>query len=215
VLLLLLALLCPAPVAASVGGEFIRWLDSLSGPGPFNGIGFDVLFVCYGTSRSSNRDTAEPFIDAGCLDARRTNKRIGVGFQAAKLWSERNDLPYDPARSPGPQVHAYPLMIVADYGLNKGIDVGAGVGVVKFSGDGFGFTRFILEPHLSVRPFALLSKDSDPPPLAEVLEIKVFATGIPGTIDAADFGATGPWRSTGEFEKGFSIGFNFGAFFKR
>ena len=209
--------LCPTSAFALLDGGFFRWWDSLSGPGPFNGVVIDAMLVCYGShftgkpspdpNVSNDGYTTEVFINPGCLQARRDRRRISVGLQWAALWSERNDLPYESGRK-APQVKAYPFMIVAHYGLNKGIDVGAGVGVVKFSGDGFGFTRFIFEPRVSVRPFALLSKKPNPPLITDIIDLRVFATAIPGTIDAADFGATGSWRSEGEMQYGFSITFN-------
>ena len=205
----------PAPASAAFGGGFFRWWDSLSGPGPFNGIVLDAMFVCYGTHFAPGADPNAPdpkyatdvFIDAGCLNARRDRRRVSVGVQWAAAWSEENNLVY-PDRGKAPQVKAYPFLIVAHYGLNKGMDAGLGVGVVKFSGDGFGFSRFIIEPQLSVRPFALLSKSENPPLRAEVLDLRFFMTGIPGSMTAADFGATDTWSSDGEFQYGFSITFN-------
>jgi hypothetical protein len=200
------ALIAIAPgTAEAQRGGFWRWWDSLSGPGPFNGIVYDQSIYSLGMERGTSVKTWFPDPTATKADPKRRYLRLGL--QLGWLWAQKNPLTYAAPRDQDPPgVNAMPFAATADVGVAKGIDVGAAVGGVRFSGDGFGFTKFALTPRLSIRPAVLFS--DNPGRRHEVLEIRFFATMMPGTIEADDFGAIGSFRAEGELLWGTTIALN-------
>jgi hypothetical protein len=157
--LVVLAVLAFAPPASAELG-FFRWWDSLSGPGPFNGIVFDPVFVCHGTKRIPTSGNTATTADAPSFNT----------FDWG-CWNQRRD-----------RLHV---------------------------------NRFAVESRVTVRPLVLLPVKSElTKRRLEFLELRLFGTGIPGEITAADFAATGPWRSDAEWLPGFMIVVRIGSLFR-
>lgn len=217
VLGVVLVLAMARPASAELG--FFRWWDSLSGPGPFSGVVFDPVFVCYGAPRIPGATKTTPSaatpatpgwapFDLGCRSTRRDELRVNIGLEFARL-TGKNNLPY--ASGTAPDVKAYPFMMTVTVSKHAMLDAGAGVGFVRFSGGGFGFTRFAFEPRATVRPLVGLSRSEFTRRRLEFLQLRAFGTAIPGEITAADFGATGTWSSPKEWLPGFMVVFDLSA----
>ncbi len=189
-----LVLALARPASAELG--FFRWWDSLSGPGPFSGIVFDPVFVCYGTPEVGRE--RKP-IQLGCWNQARNRWRVNVGVDFARL-TGHNNLPY--ASGAAPDVTAYPFMATVTVSKHAIFDVGGGVGFVRFSGHGFGFNKAAFEARVTLKPLVAIDWNKRK---LEFLQLCLFGTGIPGDLTAADFGATGPWRSSGEWLPGFMV----------
>jgi hypothetical protein len=190
-LVILVLFAAPRPAHADMMG-FWRWWDSLSGPGPFNGYAADIpLYTVY---RPADRIQIEfdPFEDAALANP----SSIKVGLQFGVLKAEDNNLPYAAGRTP-PGVWAIPISVTADRRIVRGVDVGAGVGLVRFFGEGFGLTRATVSPRLSVAPASLLS-DGPATRRTEAFKIRLFFTALLGEFDAGDFGATGDFKGGNE-----------------
>lgn len=209
----------PGDALAAVG-----WLEKLSGPGPFVGWQVNVPFACYGfqdapwpaasegrasidqTAPAAGGDQRQLRVNYDCLMASADNWSIKFAVDVGRLSSTENELPY-----PGvddrlkPNVNALVLMPSASLSFGRFtddmgsvIDVGVGVGAVRFSDDGNFFDAFwkpAFQPvRVAIRPLALFRKGVR----WEFLEIGLNATIIGGEMTAADFGAAGSFQESNE-----------------
>jgi hypothetical protein len=220
VLVAFAALICgvlPArPADAQTG--FIRWLERLSGPGPFVGGGLEINALCYGVQKdraidpdASSDRAAAWFWDANCGRAARDRRRITVGASWARMVGD-NTLQYDAAVPPDltRRVTASMFLANADVGVVRSIDVGAAVGFTQFSGAPPGsFTRPTIEPlrvtwkPLAMKPMPLQTGAADARAAyrREWLQIRLAVTVLPGGFDAEDFGAIpGSYKSGTEVQ---------------
>jgi hypothetical protein len=194
--------LVPARPASAQAG-FIRWLEKLSGPGPFVGGGFEINGLCFGAEKDAvaapDPPASQPrgwFWDVNCARAARNRQRLTVGVQFAKLTGD-NNLQYDET-VPGDlrdNVTATVFLGTADLGVARALDVGAGFGFIRFTGTPpGGFSRFSAEPlRVTLKPFAMRPVQPGDTPRQlyrrEWLQLRVVMTVIPGGFDAEDFGA--------------------------
>ena len=205
--------LAPQPAYADLG--FFRWIDRLSGPGPFSGLFADVNFLCIARRPATATDPAKVVaeVDLDC-HANREHRLLLVGVQVAAL-SGTNNLVYAPPQDQNPpDVRAYPVLGTMTYSLHPALDVGGGIGFVRFSGRGFGFSRFALEPQVTLKPLVLFARSKPSPRLLEVLHLRFNVTGILGGIEAEDFGAVSGLSRSAEWLKGFTIIVNVGSLFR-
>jgi hypothetical protein len=207
VLIGLLTLACglvPARPAEAQAG-FIRWLEKLSGPGPFYGAGFDLYGFCYGVKKETSLtpDFTEDalttqqrrwFFDVNCGKANRTSKRLTVGVQFSKLWGD-NNLQYDPAvpEDQRDTVAATIFLGSADFGVDRALDIGAGLGFIHFTNTpAAGFSRVLVEPlRVTWKPLTMrrAAASADNLYRREWLQFRLVMTVLPGGFDAEDFGA--------------------------
>jgi len=170
----------PAPAHAAMGAGFWRWWDSLSGPGPFQGVALQADVACYGTNDYST-DKAIGWVSIfNCFKVER-ELHITVGTEIGRLHG-RNNL--DPN---GTSVLAVPVFATAKVG-NRYIDAGVDLGFIHFGAENGGTNVFALGPRVALRPLALSSSRFSKSRRARALEIRAFTTRIPGTLTASDFG---------------------------
>ena len=204
--------LVPARPADAQAG-FIRWLEKLSGPGPFVGAGLEIYGLCYAAEKDSigapEPLATEPrrwFFDVNCARAARDRQRLTIGVQFSKMIGD-NNLLYDPSLPDDlhDTVGATALLGSADLSVTRSLDVGVGLGFMHFTGAPPGsFTRLALEPiRVTWKPLAMRpSGDRDLLGLykREWLQLRLVMTVIPGGFDAEDFGAI-----PGSFDPGTEI----------
>jgi hypothetical protein len=206
-LVTLFAVLCCPPAATAGELGFWRWWDSLSGPGPFNGIAYDQPLFTYGTKRDRANDPKGTFLDLTGLEADPSTRPVSIGVEWAVLWAEENNLEYAPPRDQFvPGVQAIPIFGTVDVGVTRAFDAGAAIGFVRFRGDGFGFNEFAWGPRLTVRPLALFAKDADR--IHELVQVRLFGTHIVGEITAEEFGAVGAFEGGHEWLWGTTVTVN-------
>jgi hypothetical protein len=184
-LAVVIVLISARPAHADMMG-FWRWWESLSGPGPFNGLVVEL------STSTIKRDGVHADPDGSIfLDSPAS---IRMGFQFGVLKAEDNPLDYGGRTPPG--VWAIPIAVNFDRNIAKGFDVGAGIGLVRFTGDDFGLWRTIVSPRLSVAPVSLASRERSRK--SEAFKIRFFYTWLIGELDAADFGAIGDFEGGNE-----------------
>jgi hypothetical protein len=183
----------PAPAHAAMGAGFWRWWDSLSGPGPFQGAAFDADIVCIGDNVFRDKPDRVSLLDCWQVEQK---LHLSLGTDIGVLRG-RNNL--DPQ---GSSVTALPVFGAARVGNHK-FDAGVDVGFIHFSAENAGANVFAWGPRLTIRPFAFLSER----PVARVVNVRWFATNVPGTLTGADFGVpTSTWTGGNEWlEHGFAI----------
>jgi hypothetical protein len=198
------------------------WLDRLSGPGPFDGVGVSAEFLCYG--KKELRATGgqpevqgalvtnsgyEPFFDVNCSRAARSAWRVVIGVELG--WYEADDpgdLEFDadyPADTT--RVKLFTFLPTADFVRVRWLEFGTGVGVAWFRGDLFDTTaRFLIEPRVTVKPIAVFTNAK----WARIVQFRGRLSILPSGFDAPDFGAVpGSWSEGGEVLPGWQIVFDF------
>lgn len=214
-----LALIPARPASAQAG--FIRWLEKLSGPGPFVGAGIEIYGLCYGAEKALATDPdpveradntgARWFFDPNCGRAARDQRRLTIGVQLSRLVGD-NGLQYDesvPAKLHD-TVGASIFMGTADLGVHRSLDVGSALGFVHFTGaPPGGFSRVMIEPiRVTWKPLAMKPVPANASAAEaraayrrEWLQIRVVMTVLPGGFDAEDFGAIpGSYKSGTEVQ---------------
>jgi hypothetical protein len=221
VVVVLAVLVIPRAAAAQTG--FVRWLERLSGPGPFTGAGVQIDGLCFGAekSRPTEEDperstTRRWFFDVNCGRAARNQGRLTIGAELSKL-SGKNTLQYD-AGIPADQtdhVGATLFLVDANVGVDRPLDIGAAAGFIHFTGfPGGSLSRFVVEPiRLTLKPLAIARGEVSAAQAyrREWLQLRLVATIIPGGFDAEDFGAIpGTFQSGTEFQGNFYVLVNVG-----
>jgi hypothetical protein len=184
-----------SPRPASAQGIW-RWFESLSGPGPSHGYGFELALICHGNkktsaiaaeSTASSERTWFPHVSCGPLA--RDRVRVSIGLSASWLSGE-NTLEY--AAGPQPDVDITTWIGFVDIGVHRAIDLGVGAGVIQFGNLPVNsFSRFAFQPvRVSVKPLALkVSADAKTNYRREFIVLKYEATMLADRLEAIDFGA--------------------------
>jgi hypothetical protein len=188
---------------ASAQWEWFKWIQELSGPGPFVVNGPTISFSC------THRD------DEG-LKEFRSAPAVYRGIQCDRIpgWTSvrtflmltvargdgHNNLDYPSGREKLERVSAWLFRFAGAYRSNRFIDVGAGAGMIRLSGtpDVFVIKGFV-EPFVSLRPFAALA-DGDADVLARSIDLTFAVTVFPQGFRLSDFGAIGGADLTGDPE---------------
>lgn len=197
-----LSLASARPASAQAG--FIRWLEKLSGPGPFVGGGLELYGLCYGGEKASVLDAdasatgkSKWFWDSNCGRAARDRQRLTVGVQLSKMLGD-NGLQYDESvpADRHDTVGASLFLGTADLGVTRALDIGAAVGFIHFTGAPPGaFTRPAIEPlrvtwkPLAMKPLAAGADSARQQYRREWLQLRIVIDVLPGGFDAEDFGA--------------------------
>jgi len=214
VLGIVLVVLTARPASAGLG-DWLGWLEGMSGPGPFHGptVSFDRL-ACWSEPAGGGRvervafgDHADPCRNGADRERRRV--RAYVSVELAHFRSSRNVLARDP-EADAAQVGVTRLNALVFARVAQGLEVGGGLGLNRFSGDGangesFGFTRLTLPLRVRVRPGMWVAPESR---WSRLVHFSVGFDRLPSTFEAADFGQQGPFREEGESLATAYIGFD-------
>lgn len=204
-----LAVLAPRPALAH--GGFLDWLEELSGPGPFKGVMFDVRPLCFVASERAGVTTEQvtgygnPFRSSAYLAPAQvvcqanhavtdpqTNARLRMaGYVELRGFIGRSDS--QPLFSDRPTeltgvVTAAAAQVFVMRQVERSIAVGAGAGVVRFSGPTVpgAPTRFVMTP-LAVAFTPLKWFMDDGKPGGGFITLRFDELAIRGNLNAADF----------------------------
>jgi hypothetical protein len=231
----LLALgLCLAALGASprpASANILRWIDELSGPGPFKGWVIEGRVVCWGAPPKPEpgapkpTEAEEPVAGIGgklpCLVRRipeNSRRRYSLNVEAGKLWAKDNHLEYNRELTEDERrVKLTPVQVTFYWQPLRGLELGHGAGVFFFYGnDGLfeRFTRFVIEPlRVDLRPFDLAirdpqSRDRLSSKLLRMITLRQSVVLLPKGFTAADFNATGSFRTEREVLPSYSLLFD-------
>lgn len=175
--LALLLVFVLVPTAARADG-FIDWLEKWSGPA-LMGVGFDLHLLC-----ATKDGKALPLCERVLLLHEVNSRDIKhvVDLRAAWYW-KRADRPFDDDTDTS-SVRAQRLEPFYHYRITPNVDVGAGLGFLRISGEKFeAFTRGIVTPiSVGVVPFG----KSDSAAL-RILTFRIEETYIATGFKGADF----------------------------
>jgi hypothetical protein len=209
---LLVGLFALAPGIANAQEGWWEWLEKLSGPGPYHGYGVELRAFCVQPD-----GTLLP-----CLSDHSPEIRHLVLLRVSHLWSGDKPRFSDTPTDRG-QVNVTRVEPEYMYRMHPSLDLGVGVGFMRFSGSGFDpIYRLTLTPQASFVPFAL-TQSSATRRWARVLRLRFSATYVTKGFKGADFGnLTTDFFKSGEFlwngaGRGFPIliAFDFGEVFRR
>ena len=201
VVLLVLAVLLFSPTAAFAQWNIIRWIQELSGPGPFEvNYGLDINVLCVpkeNTKRAEGTDMkGHPreyrwlFCDQERFEWRNVQRYYGF---AVGVGDGENNLVFPDGVTGNPKVRLYYFAARGAWRPYPLVDVGALAGMHRFSArPGVVVSRFILDPYISLRPFGLVGKnerDKAKDILARLIEFNVGVTIYPEGFKVEDFGA--------------------------
>ena len=215
-------LLSSVRVASAGEWDFLWWLEQLSGPGPFLGWRVTEPVLCYGVKADAQQDpftldTGTPTLYPAKLTCGRVARRLvwaKVGVRVGRATGD-NNLQYGQFLSDDQKkVTVWDFGAVVDVSLRPYIDVGSGIGILRFSGkpipgSDFGFSKIALEPiRVTVRPLAIGDRVSND--WREILELRYTSMLVPDGFDDDDFEALpDTFRPNTEFQSSVSLVFNF------
>ena len=146
--LIALAIIAGFARPASAQWSFLKWLEELSGPGPFHMNGFDVAFYCPNAharaALNDNHSDFRPFCDKEVGPFEDVKFYAGFSFMHG---SGHNPLTY--AVNPGDpnrRVSAQSYAAILGYRVSQVTDVGTQVGIARFSAEDRGTDKFFFDP---------------------------------------------------------------------
>ena len=163
---------------AEARNPFLDWMEELSGPGPFRGWGGFVATICFGGERFPGRYSEDI-------------KKPCAYFDFRKLEAEENDnfLEFG-------EVGATAYDFGATWQLYRPIELGVGMGFVRFAANDVSTTRMTLTaPRLVIKPLLLIPGSSGWGKWTTILKLYARENIILGNLQATDFGVA-PGRST-------------------
>jgi hypothetical protein len=231
-----------APPSAHAG--IWRWIEELSGPGPFGGPVLEVRAHCWDgkdlypgvatatTDRTSGQKKADAVasfftVKTHCLSGDVKSgqfAKVSLNFEFGRLEADpsKNQLVYDDGQPR--RVVLYPVEAMVYWQPALGLEVGAGGGVFVFSTSRNTFARPVFEPmRLDIRPldaFLPKSKKWMDPKLLRFLRSIAFRQSFlifPKNMNARDFGASASndFNESYDIVKSFELIFDCSALFRR
>ena len=205
--LLVAALVCvlgrPASVYAQ--SDFIDWLESFSGPGPFSSYmrSIGVRVLCTFDEGNGHR------VDT-CLND--VDPKIRTVLTAEYAWASSHDnarfTTVDPNnRTP---VNTSRFMVNYYYRFSPMLDVGVGAGTFVFTGDGFDnqWHPLLTPLSLTFTPLGFLHGEKSAK-WGRVLRVKFDEKYVLGDINSLDFRSPSGYLKNGELNRGISGAIDF------
>jgi len=192
VLLIGLVALCALaqPANSFAQGEFIDWLEGLSGPGPYKSVltGYDVRVWCPSKGEGLADSRARKIWNCLLDDADRTRGVLSFGSSFASSGNRRLFLD-DQADVRDVKERRFTTAFV--YRLNRVLDVGGSFDAIRFSsdqGNAFSFWRVGFGPRVILTPLgAAKPQNRRAGSVNRVLHFQLDATYIPQGVKAQDF----------------------------
>jgi hypothetical protein len=217
-LLIVLAATCALarPASAYAQGDFLDWLEGLSGPGPFHGYFRSVNSRALCTLNDGGKHS----VDWWCGND--TDQRIKTVLGVEVAWPDSDaHIRFADATSElqnTGRVRATRVLFNYYYRFNSMLDVGVGAGWITFTASDFdNQVHPILTPFtLTFTPFGFVH-DEKYARLGRVFRVKFSERYILRDILAKDFGSniSKYFQSGGEFNRGISFGVDFWPFADR
>jgi hypothetical protein len=204
--------------------DWFKWIQQLSGPGPFELNGVTVTFACRdnGDKPQYTRDTATLaqralFCDRISRGWRDVDRFLGLTIANG---DGENTLIYPVTIEPKERVSAWMVRFSATKRLHELADIGSGIGYLRFSAAEDQFVvKYFFDPFVSIRPLAFLVMGRDPQSTTTDYKVRSFfarsvdVTGgaliFPQGFRLSDFGAIGGADLTGDAEISWHWGLRF------
>jgi hypothetical protein len=220
------AVLAFVATTSSAEAGIFGFFERLSGPGPFIVLGAPVPFGCFGASQTevekilpdvraqfsqlpnASSDEFNSYINEqatklvkprwrrswNCRSASPQGTNLILGADVLFMWTRDNDLVAADSR----RIHAFSVIPYLDVHLNESLEIGAGLGFMRFTSPDETFDPFskaALQPlRVTYRFLAPFHKS----PLAELPMLRIAATALP-RLNGSDFGGNdADFKDSGE-----------------
>ena len=204
-LLIVLAVLLFSPTRAFAQWDIIKWIQELSGPGPFEvDYGLDVSVACKPRDTPRSEVTIPAEIPKNpdeygwffCDKRPHTWRNVQrfYGFVLGK-GDGNNNLVFPDGVPKNDKVGFSYFAFKGAWRAHDMIDVGSLAGVHRFAGTpSVIVSRFVIDPYFSIRPLGLVGLHDKAAPrwkdiLARSIEVNFGVTFYPEGFTAGDFGA--------------------------
>jgi len=200
-----LTLLSARPASAQYA--YFRWIQQLSGPGPFALHGVTVTFGCAQDPKAKSDQPPEgPAIYRYVFcDYAKNWTSIRHFYGVSAMWGEgKNNLEFPAGREKLDPATSSLYLAFGTLRLDPGLDVGASLGFTRFTATpDITLTRFMINPFVAVRPVGLFfRKDRKVLPtdskairiadaVARAVELNLGLIILPQGFQLGDFGAIG------------------------
>jgi hypothetical protein len=195
------------PAVASAESDWWDVIEGLSGPGPFKGVTFGQRIFCVKENeggRSHSLTSCMSDVD----DKIRALVNAEVGFYTSGDRPRFSDTPNDRAT-----VHLWRLHSTYYLRISPLLDIGAGGGVLIFTGDGFEHQSHpVVTPvEIVFVPLGFIRSSPHATKWGRLLRLHFSESWVFGDIKAADFGSPSTYLRTGEFNRKFGFGVDIGS----
>jgi hypothetical protein len=216
IVVLVACLVVHALSAAPAHANIWRWIDELSGPGPFKGVTPEFRLTCWGAAPLPYRGPDDPVQDknkdkqveriTGAFTAKFPCPqdpgpdrffRFSLNMQVGVMWGKHNPIQYPgDLTEPQKQVMLFPIESLVYWQPILGLEIGAGGGLFVFQNSQLFPTLFVpvIDPiRIDVRPFDLLldpKENSVPRKLLRTITLRYGLVAIPQKLDATYFGGS-------------------------
>jgi hypothetical protein len=227
--------------ASQANAHILRWIDELSGPGPFVGGSIELRVKCWkdkniieqhelaalsDEKRKKWADMLALGLKSGCPGEhkRNTYQQFSLNVETGYLHAKERDNPitYDDGQKRG--VNLVPVEVFVYWQPTLGLELGTGGGFFLFFKKGLYYSPvFVLEPmRVDIRPLdVLLAKKVDKVSFGwntlRALTFRQSFIYFPNRMTAADFagGANNTFDERGEVVKSFAVLFDLEPFFRK
>jgi hypothetical protein len=208
---------------ASAQWAWFRYIQQLSGPGPFDLQGVTVTFGCAEGEESGKTDDTragpEAYRYLFCDKAPRwkhVTRYMGVTFATG---DGENNLVFPASREKLERVRASIYLVTGAFRLHPGVDVGSSAGFMRFTATpDVVVSKYVIDPFIAVRPVGLFltrqgTSDKVASFFAQAIEVNAGVIIFPQGFRLSDFGAIGGPEWNGDPEISAHVGFRFSVVF--
>jgi len=197
-------------MSSSVARAESDWWDIIegfSGPGPFKGVTFGQRLFCVKENEGGRSHSV-----ASCMSDVDDKIRVLVNAEFG-VYSSGDNYRFADILNDKRSVRLWRLHSTYYYRVSPLLDIGAGGGVIIFTGDGFnGQSHPVVTPVEAVFvPLGFIRSSPHATKWGRLLRLHFSESWVFGDIKAADFGSPSNYLRTGEFNRKFGIGVDIGS----
>jgi hypothetical protein len=182
-------------------------LESFSGPGPFKGVTFGQRALCVKEDENGRTHSITSCV-SDVDDKIKALVNAEFGYYTSGDRPRFSDTPTD-LRT----VHLIRLHSTYMYRISPLLDIGAGAGVMIFTGDGFDSQSHPVVTPLAITftPLGFIRSSVNATKWGRFVRVDFSENWVFGDIKASDFGSASTYLRTGEFNRKFGIGVDIGS----
>jgi len=206
----LVLMLLAMPTVAHAESDWWDFIEGFSGPGPFKGVTFGERVFCVKETDTRGFGVGTCISDVDERIKALVNAEFGYYTSGDK--PRFADTPWDTR-----MVNLWRIHATYFYRVSPLLDLGAGAGVMIFTGEGFDSqSHFVVTPlSLVFTPLGFIRSSPKATKWGRLLRVNFSENYVPGDIKASDFNSTSSYATHGEFNRKFGIGVDIGPFISK
>jgi hypothetical protein len=196
---------------AHAESDFWDTISSFSGPGPFKGVTFGQRIFCV----KENTD-ARTHRTASCMSDVDDKIKALVSAEFG-VYTSGDNYRFTDVLTDKRSVRLWRLHATYYHRISPMLDIGAGAGVIIFTGDGFDHQSHpVVTPvEVVLTPLGFIRSSPRAAKWGRLLRVHFSESWVYGDIKASDFGSPSTYLTTGEFSRKFGIGVDIGSLISR